>query len=94
MVAVILPSATVSVQGDWMLALPLPPSSVTAIVYVPSASVSAGAAASSSFKTGFVTETLWSYHLPFVPMMATSNSSSSAGTGISKPLTSSLRPSE
>ena len=51
-------------------------------------------AASSSFKTGFVTETLWSYHLPFVPMMATSNSSSSAGTGISKPLTSSLRPSE
>ena len=46
------------------------------------------------FFTGFETFTMWSYHFPFVPMMATSNSSSSAGTGISKPFTSSLSPSE
>ncbi|WP_418450579.1 FAD-dependent oxidoreductase [Blautia sp.] len=36
---------------------------------------------------------LWSYHFPFVPIKATSNSSSIAGTGISNPYTSSLIPS-
>ena len=35
--------------------------------------------------TGSVTVTLWSYHLPFSPMIAQSNSSSSAGTGTSNP---------
>ena len=55
-------------------------------------SVSASVEAESSF-TGFLTLTLWSYHFPFVPTKATSNSSSSAGTGISNPYTSSLIPS-
>ena len=41
----------------------------------------------------FLTLTLWSYHFPFVPIKATSNSSSIAGTGISNPYTSSLIPS-
>ena len=43
--------------------------------------------------SGFDTETLWSYQVPFVPTSARSNSSSSAGTGISKPYTSSVIPS-
>ena len=50
------------------------------------------ASVSSDF-TGFLTLTLWSYHFPFVPIKATSNSSSIAGTGISNPYTSSLIPS-
>ncbi|MBD8920056.1 MAG: hypothetical protein EGR92_03995 [[Eubacterium] rectale] len=79
-----------------MLALPLPPSKSRLILYVPSgssfpslldtlASVSAGVA--------FETFTLWSYHLPFVPISARSNSSSKTGTGISNALTSSVVPS-
>ena len=54
---------------------------------------SAMAAAFSSISSGLETETLWSYHTPFLPMRATSNSVSKAGTGMSKPLTSSDRPS-
>ena len=34
---------------------------------------------------GFFTLTLWSYHLPFSPRIATLNSSPMAGTGISNP---------
>lgn len=41
------------------------------------------------FALGSDTETLWSYHLPFSPRIATSNSSSRAGTGTSNPYTSS-----
>ena len=38
-----------------------------------------------SMGTGSETMTLWSYHLPFVPTRAKSNSSPMTGTGMSKP---------
>ena len=47
----------------------------------------------SSPSTGSDTTTLWSYQFPFVPRRARSNSSSRAGTGTSKPYTSSVKPS-
>ena len=40
------------------------------------------------------TLTLWSYHFPFVPISARSNSFSNASTGTSKAYTSSLEPSD
>ena len=58
-----------------------------------SVSDDAASASSASPETGFSTLTLWSYQVPFLPIRARSNSSPSAGTGTSKPLTSSLRPS-
>ena len=45
------------------------------------------------FFTGFETFTMWSYHFPFFPMRASGNSSSRAGTGTSKPFTTSSVPS-
>ena len=48
-------------------------------------SVSSVVSSTSPVFTGSLTLTLWSYHLPFSPRSATSNSSSMAGTGISNP---------
>ena len=80
-------------------ALPVPPVSLTSAVCSPSLRLSEETVEASpesvpfaqitsmisSPGTGSETVTLWSYHLPFVPIKARSNSSSRDGTGMSKP---------
>ena len=55
---------------------------------------SAVSAASSAAGTASATLTVWSYQVPLVPRMASWKSASTAATGMSKPYTSSLVPSE